>query len=161
MAVTKAQKTVILDELGTILDASSNVTFVHFKGLTVEDTTTIRKQLRSNDVGYKVIKKTLLRHALERKKLEGVIPEMEGEVAIAYGADLVAPSGQIFSFMKGREGKLAIVGGVFDGVLKNQEEMNKIATIPGLQVLRGMFVNVINSPIQRFAIALGEIAKTK
>ncbi len=161
MAITKAQKKVMLDELDAILGASLNVTFVHFKGLTVGDTTTIRKQLRSNDVGYKVIKKTLLRHALERKKLQGVIPEMEGEVAIAYGADLVVPSGQVFSFIKGREEKLAIVGGVFDGVLKNQEEMNKIATIPGLQVLRGMFVNVINSPIQRFAIALGEIAKTK
>ena len=40
-------------------------------------------------------------------------------------------------------------------------EMIEIAKIPGLEVLRGKFVNIINSPIQRFAVALSEIAKKK
>jgi len=39
--------------------------------------------------------------------------------------------------------------------------MNEIANIPSLDVLRGMFVNIINSPIQRTAIALGQIAEKK
>lgn len=43
----------------------------------------------------------------------------------------------------------------------SQAEMEEIATIPPLDVLRGKFVNIINSPIQRTAIALGEIAKSR
>ena len=56
---------------------------------------------------------------------------------------------------------LSIMGGVFEGMFADAAQMTAIATIPPVPVLRGMFVNVINSPIQRFAIALGEVAKTK
>ncbi len=54
-----------------------------------------------------------------------------------------------------------ILGGVFDGVYKSKEEMTEIASIPSLQTLRGMFVNVINSPIQGLAVSLNQIAEKK
>jgi len=56
---------------------------------------------------------------------------------------------------------MSIIGGVFEGKYMNKEEMLGIATIPPLQTLRGMFVNLINSPIGRFAVALNQIATTK
>ena len=57
--------------------------------------------------------------------------------------------------------KLVILGGIFEGKLVGQAHMQEIATIPSTQVLRGMFVNVINSPIQGLAIALNAIAQKK
>ncbi|HEY4489405.1 MAG TPA: 50S ribosomal protein L10, partial [Candidatus Paceibacterota bacterium] len=56
---------------------------------------------------------------------------------------------------------LSIMGGVFEGGFLSASEMNSIATIPPVLVLRGMFVNVINSPIQSMAIALNAIATKK
>jgi ribosomal protein L10 len=56
---------------------------------------------------------------------------------------------------------IAILGGVFDGKFQTQAEMLSIATIPPLQDLRGMFANIINSPLARFAVVLNEYAKTK
>ena len=53
------------------------------------------------------------------------------------------------------------MGGVFEGAYADAAKMTAIATIPSVQVLRGMFVNIINSPRQRFALALGEVAKLK
>ena len=54
--------------------------------------------------------------------------------------------------------KLVILGGIFEGKLVGQAHMQEIATIPSMQVLRGMFVNVINSPIAGLAVALKAIA---
>ena len=53
------------------------------------------------------------------------------------------------------------MGGVFEGVFADAEKMTAIATIPPLPVLRGMFVNVINSPIQGLVIALNKISEQK
>ena len=56
---------------------------------------------------------------------------------------------------------LALVGGMFEGAFLTAEKMIAIATIPPMGVLRGMFVNVINSPIQGLVMALDQISKKK
>ena len=53
------------------------------------------------------------------------------------------------------------MGGVFDGEYMDKAAMTAIANIPDVPVLRGMFVNVINSPIQGMVIALNAIAEKK
>ena len=57
--------------------------------------------------------------------------------------------------------KISILGGIFEGKVVAAEMMREIAMLPSLDVLRGMFANIVNSPRQRFAIALSEVAKTK
>ena len=54
-----------------------------------------------------------------------------------------------------------LLGGVFEDAFADAPKMTSIATIPPMQALRGMFVNIINSPIQRFAIAMSEVAKKR
>lgn len=161
MAITKAQKSEILAKVSAALKDAVSVAFVRFNKLSVADTTTMRKALKGEGVSYFVAKKTLLKRALTSAGYEGTIPELPGEVAIAWSTDdATAPARGIYEHAKKHEG-IALLGGVFEKKLMNQSEMTAIATIPSVQVLRGMFVNVINSPIQRFAIAMSEVAKTK
>ena len=161
MALTKAEKKEMMQGVETSVKNSKTVVFVSFKGLNVADTVAMRRDLRANDVGYLVAKKTITRKTLEAGKFKGTMPEMPGELAIAYSADLTAPAREIFAASKKHDKKISIMGGIFDGEYKNKEEMLAIALIPSKQTLYGMFVNLINSPIQRFAIALAEVAKTK
>lgn len=161
MAITKAQKIDILTKVSASLKEAVSVAFVRFNKLSVADTTTMRKTLKGEGVSYFVAKKTLLKRALTEAGYEGTIPELPGEVAIAWSStDATAPARGIYEHAKKHPG-LSLLGGVFEGKLMDQSEMTAIATIPSVQVLRGMFVNVINSPIQRFAIAMSEVAKTK
>lgn len=159
MALTKQKKEEIVGKLSEALKDAQSVVFVHFKGLTVADTSAMRKELRNREVGYSVAKKTLMRRALSDLKVEGEMPELEGEIAVAYGADPVAPASGVAQFAKEHKDNLSIVGGIFEGRYMNQEEMQTIAAIPPMQTLRGMFVNVINSPIAGLAIALNAIAE--
>jgi large subunit ribosomal protein L10 len=163
MAITKQKKVELIASMKERLASAKSIVFVNFKALSALETKMLRRKLSADKVGYFVTKKTLVKRVLGDLKAEGDMPELPGELAIAYGDDLLAPARETYAFQKTPrdKGSISIVGGIFDGVFKTQAEMMSIATIPSLQVLRGQFVNLINSPIQRLAIVLDEIRKSK
>jgi large subunit ribosomal protein L10 len=161
MAITKDKKKEIVAGLEDMVKKSKSIVFVNFNKLLVKDVSIIRRSLKSENIGYVVAKKSLFKRVLEAAGIKGETPTLKGELALAFGEDMIAPARGIYEFQKKLDGKVSIVGGIFDGEFKSQVEMQSIASIPSLDVLRGMFVNIINSPIQRFAVALGEIAKIK
>jgi len=161
MALTKQQKIDIIQKIKDIFKKSQSIVFVNFHGLSVVDTSEMRKELRNQNVGYTVVKKTLMKRALSDESFVGEEPALVGELALSYGEDLVAPASAVASFAKKHKDALSIIGGIFEGHYKNKEEMNVIAAIPPLPVLYGQFVNVINSPIQGLVVALGEISLKK
>jgi large subunit ribosomal protein L10 len=161
MPITLEKKKELVAGLEKALKNAKSVVFVKFDKLTVADNNTLRRSLQTEEVGYVVAKKSLLKRALASFGVTGEAPETPGQIAVAYSTDLLASSRGIFNFQKGHKDNVAIVGGIFDGKYMTAEEMISIATIPPLQTLRGMFVNIINSPIQRFAVVLDQIAASK
>lgn len=161
MAITKEKKKEIVTNLEKAIAKSKSVVFVNFHKLLVKDASAIRRSLKGENVGYVVAKKSLFKRVLDGANIKGNAPILNGELALAYGEDILTPARGIYDFQKKLEGKVSILGGIFDGEYKSREEMISIASIPSLDVLRGMFVNIINSPIQRFAIALNQIAEKK
>ena len=162
MAISKTKKSEILAKITGALKEASSVAFVGFNKLTVKDASALRQALQKTDVKYFVAKKTLLRRALTEQGYAGEIPELPGEVAIAWTAtDVTAPARGVYNFGKKLKSVLTLLGGVFDNAFADKAYMTTIATIPSMQALRGMFANIINSPRQRFAIALSGVGKTK
>ncbi|MBP9763247.1 MAG: 50S ribosomal protein L10 [Candidatus Pacebacteria bacterium] len=160
MAITKQKKTEIIDKLKDAASSESAV-FVSFRGVPVSDTVSMRSKLRENGVSYFVAKKTLIKKAFAEAGIDGEVPVLDGEVAVAYSTDATAPAREVFDFHKKLGDKLRIVGGVFENKFQSRSEMEVIAQIPSLHVLRGMFVNVINSPIQGFAMVVKAYADKK
>ena len=160
MAISKNKKTEILEKLKDITSKDS-VVFLNFHSLPAIETNTMRSKLRSADVSYYVAKKTLVKKAFGESKVEGEFPELEGELALAYADDLTAPAREIFAFQKEFNDSVSILGGIFENKYLSKTEMEEIALIPGTDTLRGMFVNVINSPIQGFVMSLQAIADKK
>lgn len=161
MAITKQKKAEIVDKLKKGFETAKSLVFVNFKGLTVGNTTAMRQELKKEGVSYTVAKKTLTNRALAEKNFEGEKPELPGELALAWGEDDIAPIAQVYSFQKKYPENIKILGGVFQGRYVGISEINELALIPPMPILRGKFVNIINSPIQRIAIALSEVAKKK
>ena len=166
MALTKAKKGELIADLTASVTDAVSLAFVRFNALTVAEANELRASLKKEGVKFKVAKKTLLGRALTAAGIEGEAPDMPGEIAIAWlpsaaGADLTAAMRGMSEFVKKFKDKLTLVGGVIEKRFLTALEAQAYAAIPPVQTLRGMFVNVINSPLQRFAIALGEVAKTK
>jgi len=161
MAITKEKKKEIISKLKNIFDDAKTIVFVNFHGLGVGDTTAIRKELRKNGISYFVAKKTLIGLVLKDKKMGSENTVFDGELGIVYGDDNIAPAREVYRFSKKHNDKLKILGGVFEKKFVNGEQMIELAQIPDMLALRGQFANVINSPIQRFVIALNQIAQNR
>ena len=160
MAITKAKKKDILEKLKDVTGKES-VVFVNFHGLPVNETAEIRRKLLESGVSYLVAKKTLVKKAFGETSISGDMPNFDGELALAFADDLIAPAREVFSFQKKYTDKISILGGVFENKYFSKIQMEEIAKIPTQDTLRGMFVNVINSPIQGLVLALNAISEKK
>lgn len=160
MAKTKAEKSAIIDKLEDAFKTGASSVFVHFTKVTVAEESAMRRALRADGVSYFVAKKTLMRRALEKLGHAHESLPLEGEVAIAHGGgkDSTIAARLVHEFGTKLADKLTILGGIFEGKLVDGPKMQEIATIPSMDVLRGMFVNVINSPIAGLAVALKAVA---
>lgn len=154
MAITRQKKEEIVAKVATIAKSAKTLVFANFKGLTVAEQNEMRKAFRPLGIGYTVAKKSLVARALDAAKYEGVAPVLEGEVALAYGEDELAPAREVAVFVKKFGEHLAFAGGVFGGKYVGKDEIAAIAAIPGIDTLRAQFVQLINSPLQRFAVVL-------
>ncbi len=161
MPISKQKKEEIYAGLESGLKGANSAVFVNFKGLTVGDVTELRKTLREKGVSYVVAKKTILRKVLEKGGYEGTLPELSGELALAYGEDLLAPAREVNEFEKKFKDKLSILGGIFEGGYKDRDGMKVIAMIPPREVLLSQIAYLLKSPMQRIAIAVSEVAKKK
>lgn len=161
MAITKEKKQEIVAKIQDIANRAKTLVWVQFKGLSVAEQSQMRKALRAAGVGYTVAKKSLMVRGLADAKFGGEMPELQGEVALAYGEDELAPARELLTFVKKFGGTLAFAGGVFGGKYVDKAGIAAIAAIPGMETLRAMFAQVINSPRSRLAVVLSEVAKTK
>jgi large subunit ribosomal protein L10 len=161
MAITKEKKVSLVHDATQKLQDAASVVFVGFKKLPVKETIQLRRSLKSEGVGFTVLKKTLLKRVLQSKNIDGEYPELSGEVAIAYSSDLLSPARLVHEFGKTHKDQVAILGGVFEGKYMDQNNMISIATIPGREVLLSQIAYLLKSPMQRLAIGVSEVAKIK
>lgn len=188
MAITKQKKTEILEKLKKIFSESSSIAFVQFHTLTVANAQALRRKLREVGTGYFVAKKTLIRKSLEGGSVKGELPSFDGDqspkhfigemllarpstqkfecsgVAVAYlekGDDVTAPAREIFGLGKKLEKAVRLIGGIFGGKFIGEQEILSLALIPSRQTLLARFANLVQSPLQRFAVVLSEVAKKK
>ena len=161
MPITRQKKEESLAKINNGLKSAQSVVLVNFHGLLVGEVTELRKTLRDKGISYVVAKKTLARKALTDQGYKGEIPELSGELAISWGEDAIAPAREVNEFEKKFKDKVKILGGVFEGELKDRNSMKAIATIPSREVLLSQIAFLLKSPMQRIAIAVSEVAKTK
>lgn len=161
MALTRAKKAELIDIYTDALKNSKSAVYVKFKGLSVNETGTLRSQLFSENIRYSVVKKTLWKRATDAVGIKGEAPVTGEELAVVHGDDLLSPARLAYEFSKTHKDTFAIVGGIFDGQFKSQSEMLSIATIPPREVLLSQLAYLLKSPMQRIAIAVSEVAKTK
>lgn len=161
MALTKDKKTELIKKYSETLDKAKTFVYVKFKGLTVKDTEALRKKLYAEGISYNVVKKTLWDRALNEKNISGEKPEIGEEMAVIAGEDLLAGARIANDFAREHKGVFAILGGIFDGVFKDEKNMVEIATIPSREVLISKIAFLFKSPMQRLAIGINEVAKKK
>jgi len=161
MAILKniGLKTSVIDEIKDNFDGAVGVVVADFSGLTVEQDTQLRKQLREAGVVYKVYKNTLVKRVIAGTDFEAMAEMLEGTNAIAFSkTDATAPARILAEFAK-KADKLELKCGVVEGTYYDTKGIQEIATIPSRDVLISKFLGSIQSPITNFARVIKQIAE--
>lgn len=149
----------IVDEISELLKEAKSAVIVDYRGLTVEQDTQLRKQLREAGVVYKVYKNTMINFAVKGTEFEELSKHLEGPTAIAVSSvDATAPARVLFNFAKTAEA-LELKAGVVEGTYYDTEGIKVIATIPSRDELLSKFLGSIQSPITNFARVIKQIAE--
>ena len=151
----------IVAEISELLNGAKSAVVVDYRGLTVEQDTQLRKQLREAGVTYKVYKNTMIRFAATGTEFEALEPNLEGPTALAVSKeDATAPARVLAEFAK-KADKLELKAGVVEGTYYDAKGIQVIATIPSREVLLGKLLGSIQSPIANFARVINQIAEAK
>ena len=160
MAKVELKKPVVEEISAQIADAES-VILVNYSGLTVEQDTKLRKELREAGVHYKVYKNTMMNFAFQGTPCEELCKDLEGTNALAVSKDdATAPARIIAKFVKTAP-KLEMVSGVVEGNYYDKSGVDALAAIPSREELLGKLLGSIQSPIANLARVLNQIAESK
>ena len=151
----------IVEEISGLLDGAATAVVVDYRGLTVEQDTRLRKELREAGVSYKVYKNTMINFAIQGTEFESLAPSLEGPTALAVCKDdATAPARIIAKFAKEAEA-LEIKSGIVEGTFYDAAGMAQIAAIPSRQELLSKLLGSLQSPMANFARVINQIAEKK
>ena len=158
MAKVELKQPIVAEISEAIKDAQS-VVLVDYRGLTVEQDTALRKQLREAGVTYKVYKNTMMNFAFKGTDFEALAPYLEGPSAIAISTtDATAPARILAKFAKDAK-KLEIKAGVVEGNVYDATGMQAISQIPSRDELISKLLGSLQSPITNFARVMNQLAE--
>ncbi len=158
MAKVELKKPVV-DEIAAAVKDAQSVVLVDYRGLTVEQDTQLRKQLREAGITYKVYKNTMMNFAFKGTDYEALAPYLAGPSAVAISTeDATAPARVLCKFAKTAEA-LEVKGGMVEGIAYDAKGIAEIAKIPSREELLSKLLGSIQSPITNFARVMNQLAE--
>ncbi len=152
--ITRQQKTERVKELTQGLQEAEAVFLTDYRGLTVKEISSLRRDLQVKECRYMVVKNTLTKLAAKEVGIEDINEYLEGPVAIAFSnGDPVETAKVLLSKVKEFK-SLSIKAGVLDGKLMNTEQVKQLGSIPPKDVLLATVCGTFNAPITGLVVAL-------
>ena len=146
----------IVDSATQRFENSKGIYFTKYTGLDVPSITSLRKSFTNSSVQFNVIKNTLIKIAAKNAGLEGKFDNLlNGQVAIAFSEDPVAPAKVIKEFLKeNKDNSLEVLGVFFEGELYDADKYKQLASLPSKEVLLGQFISCLNNPMFKIVSTL-------
>lgn len=149
----------IVQEISEQIKDAQSVVLVDYRGLTVEEDTRLRKQLREAGVTYKVYKNTLMNFAFKGTEFESMSELLKGPSAIAISKDdATAPARVLAKFAKTAPA-LELKAGVVEGTFYDEAGIKAVSNIPSRDELLSKLLGSLQSPITNLARVLNQIAE--
>ncbi len=148
--MNREEKAQLLSELNELFNNSEIVVVSHYKGLTVQEVSELRDNIRKVGAGFRVTKNRITRLALKGTKFENLTDLFTGPTAIAFASDAVSACKACVEFAKTNE-KLLIVGGAMGTGALSIDEIKKLASIPSMDELRAKIIGLLQAPGSQLA----------
>lgn len=154
-------KALVVDQIRENLSKSKAAVLVDYRGLTVEEDTELRRNMRKAGVEYKVLKNTLIKRAADALEMSELDPFLNGPTAIAFSYDdPVAPAKILNDCIKSTK-KMELKAGYVEGKFCDAKELGAIAELPSKEMLIAKMLGSFNAPICNFLYCLTAIKDKK
>lgn len=155
-----AQKEADVNALSERMADSSSVVVVEYRGLTVDEITQLRRNLREEGVEMKVYKNTTAQRAAQKLGYDELVETLVGPNALAFGQDQVAPARVLAKFAKNHD-KLVLKNGIVDGKVVDVTTIQTLASLPNKDGMLAKFASCLNAPVIKFALTIKALAEQK
>lgn len=157
-----SEKQAIVAALAERLKGASAGVFVDYKGITVDEDTKLRTELRQNDVEYSVVKNTLTRFALKDTGLEAMSDLLNGTTSLATStADPIVPIRMIHDVSEkmAKDKKFIVKGAFLEGKVLSEAEIAEIAQLQNKDALYSKVLGTMLAPITGLAVCLNQVVE--
>jgi large subunit ribosomal protein L10 len=156
--LNRDNKQELVTEMHERLGRAKAVFLADFRGMDVGKATTLRNELRSASVEYKVFKNTLLERASQGTDMECLSPYLTGPTAIAISYDDPVGAAKVLSkFAKDPQGKFVLKVGVLSGKLLDVKQIQALAELPSREVLLAKMLGSMQAPATNFVGVLAAL----
>src|SRR5690625_3412892 len=160
MSTIQAKEQIVQELTEKFKDSQATV-LVDYRGLNVAEVTALRKELRDNNIDYKVYKNTMTKRAVANPELEALTDSLVDPTTIAFSKnEIVAPAKILHKFSKKHEA-LEIKGGVIEGRVATLDEIKELSTLPDYDGLVSMLLSVLQAPIRNLAYVTKAVSDQK
>ena len=150
-----------VSELANKMKESKLVLLTDYRGISVEDVTGLRANLRKVNGEYKVIKNNITKRALNEAEIEGLDDLLVGPTAVVLSSDdYLEPLKAVYEYAKDNE-TYKIKGGVIDGKVMTAEELITLAKLPSRETLISMLAGALLGNISKLAVELDKVCVQK
>lgn len=148
-----------IDVIKGKLEGATSIVLVDYRGLSVEEDTILRKELREAKVDYTVFKNTMMNFAFKGTEFEALKDDLAGPsaLAISYGDPTAGP--RVLEAATKKFKNLEFKAGVIEGVYYDTSGIKVVATIPSREVLLSKLLGSFKSPISSFARTIKALAE--
>jgi len=158
MALTRQQKEQRIKTTTEDLSGAVSYVFLSYDAFNVEDVEELRGQMHEQGVSMRVMPKRLLKIVLQNVELDFDPTQVDGQLAVVWGSDAVAPAKVLYEFAKERD-NLKLVAGAMDGSPLSAEEVTALAQLPGREELLAKLVGTLAGPISGFQSVLSGVQR--
>ena len=153
-------KQAVVSEITDKLKASQSAVVVEYRGLTVAEVSELRRNLRAENVEFKVYKNTMVERACKDLGYEALDEALAGPNAFAFSADATAPARVLAKFAKKHEA-LVLKSGIVEGKVVGVDTIKELSTLPNRDGMLSMLLSCLQSPVSSFARVVKAVADNK
>lgn len=157
-AMVEKQKTI--DLIAKQINDAKTTIVVQYQGMNVEEISFLRKELRSKGATFTIYKNNLVARAL-KKEYSLLKDSLVGPNAFIFGFENDLETTKILSNYAKINKLLVLRGGIFEGKVINQTELQKIASLPSKLELISMLASCLQAPVRNLALAFKAVAQQK
>ena len=158
-AVLSAKQAVVTEISDKIKNSQSTVV-CEYRGLSVAEVTELRRNLRAEDVDFKVYKNTLFERACDESGFEDLKDSLVGPNAFAFSSDATAPARVLAKFAK-KHKALVLKSGIVEGKVVDVDTIKELSLLPNREGMLSMLLSCLQSPVSSFARVVKAVADAK